>query len=97
MIFEYIALHYNEITNREERKYGLIGAKDEQTALNELGFHYGDTLLRIEYFGSPSEDSDDYIYELNDNDADDFRCTGRKFGKIIPPKNVIPENSNIYE
>ena len=97
MIFEYIVLRYNEMENREERKYGLIGAEDEHTALNELGSYYGDTLLRIEYFGSPSEDSDDYIYELNDNYANDFRLSGRKFGKIVPPKNVIPENSNIYE
>lgn len=97
MIFEYIALHYNEIENKTERKYGLIGAIDERDALDKLGSYYGDTLLRIEYFGSPSEDSDDYIYELNDNDANDFRFSGRKFGKIIPPKNVIPENSNIYE
>ena len=94
MIFEYIVLRYNDIENREERKYGLIGAEDEYNALSKLGSYYGDTLLRVEYFGTPYDDD---VYELNDNYANDFKGSGRKFGKIIPPKNIIPENSNIYE
>ena len=95
VIWEFIAVTYNECKERVERKYGLV-AGDETTALTKIGSWYGDSLLRLEYFGSPAEDEDDCLYELNDNYADRPEITGRKFGKTIPTLNEIQEN-NIYE
>jgi hypothetical protein len=95
VIWEYIAVIYNECEERTERKYGLV-AGDETTALAKIGSWYGDSLLRLEYFGTPAEDADDCLYELNNSYADKFNITGRKFGKTIPPVNEIPLN-DIYE
>lgn len=95
VIWEFIVVVYNEDKERTERKYGLV-AGDEKTALEKIGGWYGDGLLRLEYFGTPAEDEDDCLYELNDDYANKFNITGRKFGKTIPKLNEIPE-SNIYE
>jgi hypothetical protein len=97
MLFEYIALIYNEMKNRTERKYGVVSGKDTETAMTNLGRWYGDELIRIEYFGTPAEDVNDTVYEFNDNFADRFDISGRKFGKIIPPLNELSENTKIYE
>ena len=97
MIFEYIVLVYNEINERTERKYGVVSGKDTETAMANLGKWYGDEIIRIEYFGSPAEDEKDIVYEFNDEYADTFNITGRKFGKIIPPLNEIPNSGKIYE
>ena len=97
MIFEYIVLVYNEINERTERKYGVVSGKDTETAMANLGKWYGDEIIRIEYFGSPTKDKKDTVYEFNDEYADTFSVTGRKFGKIIPPLNEIPEYGEIYE
>ena len=96
VIWEYIAVTYNETKERMERKYGLV-AGDEISALAKIGTWYGDSLLRVEYFGTPAEDIDDCLYELNDNYADKFEITGRKFGKTVPRVNEILENTEIYE
>lgn len=97
IIWEYIAVIYNEYKERTERKYGLV-AGDESTALAKIGSWYGDELIRIEYFGTPAEDPDDCLYELNDDYANIGSVTGRKFRKIIPELNKIPaDNDKIYE
>lgn len=96
MIFEYIVLMYNELERRTERKYGVVSGEDTETAMANLGKWYGDTLIRIEYFGTISEIIDDCVYEFNDEYADKFNISGRKFGKIIPPLNNIPDKE-IYE
>jgi hypothetical protein len=97
MIFEYIVLIYNEINERTERKYGVVSGKDTKEAMTNLGKWYGDEIIRIEYFGTPAEDEEDTVYEFNDCYADRFDLTGRKFGKIIPPLNEIPNSGKIYE
>ena len=97
MIFEYIVLIYNEVDERTERKYGVVTGKDTETALANLGEWYGDEIIRIEYIGTNATDEKDCVYELNDTYADRFDITGRKFGKIIPPLNKIPDNDKIYE
>ena len=96
MLFEYVILIYNEDKERTERKYGIVSGKDTEEAMANLGKWYGDEIIRIEYFGSPAEDVEDAVYEFNNNYADNFNLTGRKFGKIIPPLNKIPDNK-IYE
>ena len=97
MIFEYIVLIYNEINERTERKYGVVSGKNTEIAMANLGKWYGDEIIRIEYFGSPAEDAEDTVYEFNEGYADRFDLTGRKFGKIIPPLNEIPDSGKIYE
>ena len=97
MIFEYIVIRYNEMKERTERKYGVVSGKDTEEAMANLGKWYGDEIIRIEYFGSPAEDAEDTVYEFNDGCANRFDVTGRKFGKIIPPLNEIPEYGKIYE
>lgn len=97
MIFEYIILIYNEMKNRTERKYGVVCGKNTETAMANLGKWYGDELIRIEYFGTPAADAFDTVYEFNDNFADSFDISGRKFGKMIPSLNELPENTKIYE
>lgn len=96
MIFEYIILVYNENKERTERKYGVVCGKDTEIAMTNLGRWYGDALIRIEYFGTAAEDINDCVYEFNDNYANRFDISGRKFGKIIPPLNTIPDKE-IYE
>ena len=96
MIFEYIVLVYNDMENRTERKYGVISGEDTETAMANLGKWYGDTIIRIEYFGTNATDKGD-VYEFNEEYADKFNITGRKFGKIIPPLNEIPDSDKIYE
>ncbi len=97
MIFEYIIVIYNEMKERAERKYGIVIGKDTETAMTNLGEWYGDMIIRVEYFGSAAEDEHDCVYEFNDEYADRFDITSRKFGKIIPPVNEIPDNYKIYE
>ena len=97
MIFEYIVVIYNELKERTERKYGVVGGKDTETAMANLGRWYGDEIIRVEYFGTPAEDIKDTVYEFNDPCADRFDLTGRKFGKIIPPLNEILNGGKIYE
>ena len=82
---------------RKERKYGLVFGEDEESALSKIGYWYGDTVIRMEYFGSPVQEADDRIYEFNDDYANNFNVTGRKFKKIIPELNDIPEDDKIYE
>lgn len=96
MLFEYVILIYNEDKERTERKYGIVSGKDTEEAMSNLGRWYGDEIIRIEYFGTPAEDVEDAVYEFNNNYADNFNLTGRKFGKITPPLNEIPDNK-IYE
>lgn len=95
-MWEFIVVIYNEMKNRSERKYGIIYGEDEETALVKLWAYYGDSLSFIEYFGFGGMDADDVVYEFNYEYADRFDISGRKFGKIIPPLNNIPENK-IYE
>lgn len=97
MIFEYIVLIYNEIDERTERKYGVVSGKNTEEAMANLGGWYGDEIICIEYFGTPAEDAEDTVYEFNDSYADRFNITSRKFGKIIPPLNEIPNSDKIYE
>ena len=97
MIFEYIVLVYNEMEERTERKYGVVSGEDTETAMTNLGKWYGDEIIRIEYFGTNATDKEDRVYEFNEEYADKFNITGRKFGKIIPPLNEISENGKIYE
>lgn len=94
MCYEYIIIQYNDDKYRTERKYGIIFGKDESDALYNLGKYYD--IMEIEYFGCVSEDEDDVVYELNDDWANDFKASGRKFKKIIPELNEIKRN-NIYE
>ena len=96
VIWEFIVVTYNETKERIERKYGLV-AGDEESALAKIGGWYGDSLLRLEYFGTPAEDEDDCLYELNNNYADRFDVTGRKFGKTVPRLNETLENTEIFE
>ena len=95
MIYEYILLQYNDIEQRTERKYGIIAGKDDSEALARLGKWYD--IIRIEYFSCVSEDAEDTVYEFNDDWANSPEWSGRKFGKIIPPVNELPESDNIYE
>lgn len=97
MIFEYIVLIYNEVDERTERKYGVVSGENTETAMANLGKWYGDEIIRIEYFGTSATDEKDCVYEFNEEYADRFNITGRKFGKIIPPVNEIPNNDKIYE
>ena len=97
MIFEYIVLIYNEMKERTERKYGVVSGKDTEEAMANLGRWYGDEMIYVEYFGSPAEDAEDTVYEFNDNYADRYDITGRKFGNMIPPINEISESHKIYE
>ena len=97
MIWEFIIVVWNEMDKRKERKYGLVFGEDEESALAKLGYWYGDTVIRLEYFGSPVQDADDRIYEFNDDYANNFNVTGRKFKKIIPELNDISEDDKIYE
>lgn len=94
MMYEYILLQYNEDKRRTERKYGIVAAKDDAEALFILGKWY--EIVRIEYFACVSEDEHDCVYELNDNWANDFKYSGRKFKKIIPELNEV-NNDEIYE
>lgn len=94
MLYEYIILQYNEDKNRTERKYGIVFGQDESDALCTLSKYYD--IMEIEYFGCVSEDEYDVVYELNDNWANDFSFSGRKFKKIIPELNEI-KRDNIYE
>ena len=96
MIFEYIILIYNEIQERTERKYGIVSGENTETAMANLGKCYGDEIIRVEYFGTNASDVEDRVYEFNDEYADRFDITGRKFGKIIPPLNKLP-NKEVYE
>jgi hypothetical protein len=96
-IYEFILLSYNEDKNRTERKYGIVAEENEEKALGKIGAWYGDSLIRIEYFGCVSEYDGDSVYLLNDDWANDFKISGRKFKKIIPELNEIPKNSEIYE
>ena len=96
-IYEFILLIYNEEKNRTERKYGIVAEENEEKALGKIGAWYMDQLVRIEYFGCVSEYDGDSVYILNDNWANDFKISGRKFKKIIPELNEIPEISEIYE
>jgi hypothetical protein len=96
-IYEFILLSYNEDENRTERKYGIVAEENEEQALGKIGDLYGDSLVRIEYFGCTSEFDGDSVYILNDDWANNFKISGRKFKKIIPELNEIPENSEIYE
>lgn len=95
MMYEYILLQYNDDKKRTERKYGIIAATDDSEALSNLGKWYD--ILRIEYFSCVSEDEDDCVYELNDDWANDFKYSGRRFKKIIPELNDLPSNDNIEE
>lgn len=95
-MWEFIVIVYNDMKKRKERKYGIIYGKDEETAFAKLGAYYGDVLCYIEYFGFGGMDADDVVYEFNDEYADRFDISGRKFGKIIPPLNDISDNE-IYE
>lgn len=98
MIYEYIALIYNEFKERTERKYGIVVGDTLEAALANLGKWYGDTMICVEYFGTPCEDEGDAVYELNDEYADRPDITGRKFGKIIPSVvNKIEYRAEIYE
>lgn len=97
MIFEYIVLVHNKMENRTERKYGVISGEDTETAMTNLGKWYGDKIIRVEYFGTNATDTEDHVYEFNEECADRFDITGRKFGKIIPPLNEIPDSDKIYE
>lgn len=97
MIFEYIVLVYNEMKERTERKYGVVSGEDTETAMANLGKWYGDEIIRVEYFGTNATDAEDHVYEFNEECADRFDITGRKFGKIIPPLNEIPNSCKIYE
>lgn len=94
MIYEYIILQCNNDKNRIERYYGIVFGQDESDALYKLGKYYD--IMEIEYFGCVSEDEDDVIYELNDDWANDFKFSGRKFKKIIPELNEI-KRDKIYE
>ena len=94
MVYEYILLQYNEDKSRTERKYGIIFGSDESDALYKLGKYYD--IMEIEYFGCVSEDEDDVVYEFNDDWADDYSFSGRKFKKIIPELNDI-KRDDIYE
>ena len=64
---------------------------------------YNETKERIERkyglvaVGTPAEDEDDCLYELNNNYADRFDVTGRKFGKTVPRLNETLENTEIFE
>jgi hypothetical protein len=95
-MWEFIIVIYNDMKNRSERKYGIIYGEDEKTALAKLGAYYEGVLCRIEYFGFGGMDAEDVVYEFNDEYADRFDISGRKFGKIIPPLNDIPDDK-IYE
>ena len=94
MVYEYIILQYNDDKKRTERKYGIIFGKDESDALYKLGKYYD--IMEIEYFSCVSEDEDDVVYELNDDWANDYSFSGRKFKKMIPELNYI-ERKEIYE
>ncbi len=94
MVYEYIILQYREDENRIERYYGIVFGQDESDALYKLSKYYD--IMEIEYFGCVSEDEDDVIYELNDDWANDFKFSGRKFKKIIPELNEV-KRDNIYE
>ena len=94
MLYEYIILQYDEDKNRTERKYGIVFGQDESDALYTLSKYYD--IMEIEYFGCVSEDEDDVIYELNDDWANDYKFSGRKFKKIIPELNDI-KRDKIYE
>ena len=95
-MWEFIIVIYNETEKRSERKYGIIYGENEETALAKLGAYYGHDLYFIEYFGFGGIDVDSVVYELNDEYADRFDISGRKFGKIIPPLVDIPKDK-IYE
>ena len=93
MVYEYIILEYNLDDNRTERKYGIVFGKDESDALYKLGKYYN--IMEIEYFGCVS-DYDEVVYQLNDDWANDYKISGRKFKKIIPELNEV-KRDNIYE
>ncbi|HAH17788.1 MAG TPA: hypothetical protein DCL29_02035 [Eubacterium sp.] len=94
MIYEYIILQYNMDKERVERRYGIIFGSDESDALYKLGKYYD--IMEIEYFGCVSEDEDDVVYEFNDDWADDYSFSGRKFKKMIPELNKV-KRDDIYE
>ena len=94
MVYEYILLQYNEYSERTERKYGVVFGEDESDALSKLGKYYD--IMEIEYFGCVSEDANDVVYEFNDDWANDFSLSGRKFKKMIPELNDI-KRDDIYE
>lgn len=94
MVYEYIILQYNEYKEITERKYGVVFGEDESDALSKLGKYYD--IMQIEYFACVSEDIDDVVYEFNDDWANDFSLSGRKFKKMIPELNEI-KRDNIYE
>ncbi|MBO7691659.1 MAG: hypothetical protein J6T10_03385 [Methanobrevibacter sp.] len=97
MLFEYVIVIWSEVRDRTERKYGIVSGRDTEEAMTNLGKWYNDEIICIEYFGSPAEDIEDTVYELNDNYADNSNLTGRKFGKIIPPLNEMLKSGKIYE
>lgn len=89
-MFEYIIVVYYDEDKITKRIYGLIYGKTEEEALANLGKYYSDGICRIEYFGFAG-DPDFALYELNDDYADKYKVTGRKFKKIIPKLNEVPE------
>ena len=94
MVYEYIILQYNDDKHRVERKYGVVFGDNESDALYKLGKYYD--IMEIEYFSCISEDEDDVVYELNDDWANDYAFSGRKFKKMIPELNEV-KRINIYE
>ena len=99
MLYEFIIVIWNDCENRAERKYGIVYGENEGRAMGNLGNYFGEELIRVEYFGSAAEDVNDAVYIFNDEYADKFEISGRKFGKTIPKLNQIPidVNSPIYE
>jgi hypothetical protein len=89
-MFEYIIVVYYDADNVTRRIYGLIYGPTEAEALANLGNYYDDGICRIEYFGFAG-DPDFPLYELNDDYADNYKVSGRKFRKIIPTLNEIPK------
>ena len=91
MLFEYIAIIYNATEDKKERKYGIVQGETIGEAMSNLDDWYGEDLICIEYFGTPAEDAEDTVYEFNNNFADSFYLSNRKFGRIIPPLNDVIE------
>lgn len=90
--FEYIVdiIDHGDVRSTK-RIYGIVMAESDAEGLRQIGEYYDDSIVRMVYFGCSDEGA---IYELNATYANEFKVSGRRFGKIIPPLVDYPEPEN---